>query len=655
MKNIFTIVFFFCMAVNAQAQILLNKFPKEKQLYARSLSTNKATVTASGKVTDTLYTNAKLKIWRNNALINTQVIPLSFVNDTANFLINYQLLAELASFKVELLLVRRTGTDSLFYTAKDVLAGDTYIIQGQSNAEAWQWSGDANVEQSPYIRVFGSGDENGSDSTWYIAQGNGTRFTSGNAGQWGLRLAKQIIDNQQIPIAIFNGARGGKPIQYFARNNVNRTDMTTNYGRLLKRVKQAGLQSSVRGIFWYQGEWNASGSCVGCIYTNTNQYLTLFDQLYRAWKQDYSSVTKLFVFQIRQGCGLPETGVLEIQEALRKLPQIYPDVVLMSTNGTQQHTDNCHYPYLLGYKVLAEWIYPLVANTMYQAVLGANQTAPMPEYAFLSAPNQITISTNMSGLVWNLGAENDFRIENSTVTIVSGSINGNTIILNLSANIGGTSAVSYKGHQLTSTPFVTNANNVGLLSFYNMPVLTASLSTQITALNIEQNNGLVYLYWKTSAGSTTNYFEVEHSTDGKNWQKITRLKADAQSADNSYAFLDENAASGNNFYRIKLIDIDEKVNYSPIVGARLPVVSAAATIYPNPAQGTLFVQLPSVFTKRTQLIVMDLIGRVVLEQDFDSQSGGTVPLNIGALPQGIYQLAIMSQNIQPQYLKFTVQ
>jgi hypothetical protein len=170
-------------------------------------------VQTAGTVTDsTLYSQAKLKVRRNGVLINTQVVPLVYVGNVAPFVINYALAAELASYTVELYFTKKTAqTDTLLRTATDVVAGDVYIIQGQSNAEAKQWSGDANVVQSPYIRVYGTGSELGSDSTWYVAQGNGGRTTKGNAGQWGLRMARQIVDSNQVPVAIFNCAMPPMP------------------------------------------------------------------------------------------------------------------------------------------------------------------------------------------------------------------------------------------------------------------------------------------------------------------------------------------------------------------------------------------------------------------------------------------------------------
>ena len=53
------------------------------------------------------------------------------------------------------------------------------------------------------------------DDQWYYAQGDGNEDSGGNAGQWGLALAKMIKDQLDIPIAIFNGADGGKPISFF--------------------------------------------------------------------------------------------------------------------------------------------------------------------------------------------------------------------------------------------------------------------------------------------------------------------------------------------------------------------------------------------------------------------------------------------------------
>jgi len=73
-------------------------------------------------------------------------------------------------------------------------------------------------------------------------------------GQWGLKLGKMILDAEQVPIAIFNGAKAGRPINFFLKNATEDQPITkNNYNRLFIRLNETGLKDHVRALFWSQG------------------------------------------------------------------------------------------------------------------------------------------------------------------------------------------------------------------------------------------------------------------------------------------------------------------------------------------------------------------------------------------------------------------
>ena len=131
-----------------------------------------------------------------------------------------------------------------------------------------------------FIRVYAGGATSSSglinNEQWYYGQGDGNENTNGNTGQWGLVLAKKLIDELNIPIAIFNGAHGGQPIEFFQRpaNYTSSTD--SNYGRLFYRLQKTGLKEKVRGLLWSQGEANAGATNNLSI----EQYKTYFENFY---------------------------------------------------------------------------------------------------------------------------------------------------------------------------------------------------------------------------------------------------------------------------------------------------------------------------------------------------------------------------------------
>jgi hypothetical protein len=325
----------------------------------------------------------------------------------------------------------------------------------------------------------------------------------------------------------------------------------------------------------------------------------------------------------------------------------------MATNATQQHTDNCHYPYANGYQTLADRIYPIVAHDMYSKPITPTNYPPKPEYVYQTNYNQITLTLNTSNLVCTPGAQNDFRIENSPLTVTSGIINNNTLTLTFSGALPNGAALSYKGHTYTSTPFVTNTIGVGLLSFYNMPVLTAALSADFLGLSANQQKEQNHLYWRTATNAATDYFAVEKSNNTTDWQTIGKTYTLPNAS--IYEYVDANPNEGNNYYRIKIVYNDEKTNYSPIISLKNASKNASVRLYPNPANEYLCVELPIQYQGSTQLHIQNMMGTVVHTQNFESQNGGTAQIDTHNLPQGLYQIIIKNEDALPRCLKFLVE
>ena len=147
--------------------------------------------------------------------------------------------------------IKRDGAETILEKATDLVCGDAFIIQGQSNAEAWTDNRVVHPYRSPWLRSFGTPSTNkdrARDAVW----GNALSFNGGEnhhhfqIGYWGVELGKMLIEKHKVPVCIINGAQGGTRIDQHQRNEADPTDVTTIYGRLLWRLQQAKLTHGVR-------------------------------------------------------------------------------------------------------------------------------------------------------------------------------------------------------------------------------------------------------------------------------------------------------------------------------------------------------------------------------------------------------------------------
>ena len=477
MKNLLTTLLLL-ICLTSFGQVTFTNAPQNKQLVARNVNTNLGTFNISGTVNKSgvNYDAIEVVVIKGGIIEDSRVNEsLSFSGNLASFNIDVTINSELTNYTITINGLDGANTTQIMQ-ATEVVAGDVFIVQGQSNAEANQRNGSANANQSNFIRVYASGTENGTNlqnnDNWYQAQGDGNKETNGNAGQWGLKLAKMLQDDLNIPIAIFNGAHGGQPIEFFQAPGDYTTSTGSNYGRMYYRLNKTGLKDKVRAILWSQGEANSFGTGLA-----TQSYINLFNDLKTAWLNDYPNIEHFYIFQTRDcDCGTTAQGRLKIKEAQRLLALNDNDITIMPTTGMTLHNDNCHFPFVDGYERFATRIYPLVKRHIYGETIPSTFDAPMITSAKLMSPTSLEIETDspLQITTTNLGIlQQDYLLTNvGSATITAVQISGNKIMFTLSAypGFGRSSSISYIGRNTNNSLNITNSNDLELINFSFFPI-----------------------------------------------------------------------------------------------------------------------------------------------------------------------------------------
>jgi hypothetical protein len=455
------LVFFFVLSFFAAlpalvAQVTFSEFPADLQLFPRNLSDNRAQISIRGTASLNAGDSLIITSLRGDGWLERQAYGAGdFPNDS--FLITLGIEARLDAYTISAEL-QQSDTSLLLVRALNVVAGDVFMIQGQSNAQAIAFNGDANSWQNIFIRCFGNSDPaDYANDTWYFAEGNGY-FTPGAIGQWALRMGLLLQAQNQVPVAIINGADPGRPIEYFQRNDTFPTDPATNYGRLMQRLQNAGVAGHIRAIIYYQGESDGDRADI---------HKALFEALYADWASDYPSFEACYVVQVREGCGAPS---LQLREYQRRFQDDLPKVKSITANGIGGH-DGCHYN-VLGYQQLGEKIFKHLSADLYNAPSGEQLNVDLLEASYSNDNNtEITILTDADSLIAQPGSGFDFRILGAGVVVTDIRTEGNRIILQLDAPVYDSSArLSYAGHATDLGGWVLNSAGYGLYTRFNLPI-----------------------------------------------------------------------------------------------------------------------------------------------------------------------------------------
>ncbi|QHL86705.1 DUF11 domain-containing protein [Nibribacter ruber] len=113
-----------------------------------------------------------------------------------------------------------------------------------------------------------------------------------------------------------------------------------------------------------------------------------------------------------------------------------------------------------------------------------------------------------------------------------------------------------------------------------LPVTLASFTGKV------QNKG-VQLAWATASEKNSAFFQVQRSTDGKNFNTIGQVKAAGNtSLLVNYQFLDTQAPAGTLYYRLHQVDADGTFEDSKVIAVQQKTASLSSvsvSVYPNPS------------------------------------------------------------------------
>jgi|GEM_PF-1370550 len=149
----------------------------------------------------------------------------------------------------------------------------------------------------------------------------------------------------------------------------------------------------------------------------------------------------------------------------------------------------------------------------------------------------------------------------------------------------------------------------------------------------------VSLQWQTATEINSASFVVEKSLDTRGWQAIGTVKAAGNSSTPlSYQLYDKNPVEGINYYRLKLLDIDNRMSYSGIASVRYHMGAASQiSVYPNPAKYQFTVAISGVQNNPgLNLRLVNTNGQTVLEKQH--ATGNIFTFDITKLPAGTYYL-----------------
>jgi hypothetical protein len=193
--------------------------------------------------------------------------------------------------------------------------------------------------------------------------------------------------------------------------------------------------------------------------------------------------------------------------------------------------------------------------------------------------------------------------------------------------------------------------NGGIEVYYDDLSLVANVTVlPITLLNFtaaQRADHTVGLQWQTGQEQNSHYIDVQRSGDGQGFASIGQVPAAGTSQlVKSYSFADASPLPGNNFYRLKLVDLDGAFKYSKVLEIRPAISGKTIEVFSNPFHDQIGMRIAAAVPDRLVLSLMDATGRTCLRQSVNTQSGNNF-INLypsAGMASGVYFLHIQGSH-----------
>lgn len=177
----------------------------------------------------------------------------------------------------------------------------------------------------------------------------------------------------------------------------------------------------------------------------------------------------------------------------------------------------------------------------------------------------------------------------------------------------------------------------------------AALPIELAEFTAKEADADVVLSWTTLTETNNNYFTVEHSIDGVEFDEIGIVAGAVNSTEViNYEFVHENPFAGENYYRLKQTDMNGSFSNSEIVAVDLGQVSdASIQVVPNPNNGVFRILFSEDIStaQRAYLQITDLAGTVVYSESLNGTDAMSITLDADgqSLQNGVYIASVVTK------------
>lgn len=183
-------------------------------------------------------------------------------------------------------------------------------------------------------------------------------------------------------------------------------------------------------------------------------------------------------------------------------------------------------------------------------------------------------------------------------------------------------------------------------------VLNLSSSRVLTLTGVNEANR-IKIEWINNSGYFNDYFKIEklNVTTG-NFEMLSEVASKQSGEMENYFAYDVAPTDGDNFYRVNVQYLDGTSNASAIQKVNFKGLSGNLSVFPNPADEVLNIDLTSYKGKAVSLFVYNHLGQTVIAQQIENVADGIIQVDVSNQQVGNYLVRVISKGKHDQTKSF---
>lgn|GEM_PF-5410187 len=176
---------------------------------------------------------------------------------------------------------------------------------------------------------------------------------------------------------------------------------------------------------------------------------------------------------------------------------------------------------------------------------------------------------------------------------------------------------------------------------------TVPLPVEVSSFSASCIENKVFLQWVTASELNSKLFTLERSADGQNYKLIgTHAAAGKSTTRIDYYLKDEAPLAGTVYYRLTQTDLDgTKQEFSIVYTNDCHREAQASSLYPNPSQNAVNLDLPEYIGKNVKIEFISSLGKIEMQREFFVNSS-VQQIQLEELSNGIYSVRIIAEKKQ---------